>query len=61
MDLVMTFKMKFQTNQMIKYYIQEKKIVSDIKAKEILERIICTYLSTLDHVNLLNEKFIQST
>lgn len=66
MDLVMTLKMKFQTNQMIKCLIQSKKkkkeiIVNDIKAEESLERIISTYLSTLCHDNLLNEKFTQST
>lgn len=63
MDLVMTSKMRFQTNQKIKCLIQSKKkknIVNDIKAKEVLERIICTYLSTLCHDNFLNEKFTQS-
>lgn len=64
MDLVMTSKMRFQTNQKIKCLIQSKKknkkIVNDLKAKEVLERIICTYLSTLCRDNFLNEKFTQS-
>lgn len=37
----------------------KKNVANDIKSIEILERIICTNLSTLCHDNLLNKKLTQ--